>query len=144
MLDQVERRTLRVQPARENPVPFSAGPLDVELDESAGQPLGLPRRGRIAGAQADHQILGAHRLTRLHREIADDPVALVEKSDDRHPLGHRSHSGGGSGGAGNIGGGAARRLGRARIAVAARRDQAHSGKPEEPPLVHAWSGVHAL
>ena len=93
VLDDVERRRLLVQPAREHPAPALVGPLDLELDEGAGQPLILPRRGCLAGAQPDDRVLHAERLAGLHRQVADDAVALVQKADHRDPFGHRRHPG---------------------------------------------------
>jgi hypothetical protein len=93
MLDDVERRALLVQPAREDPLPAAPRLLDVELDEGAGQFLIFPRRRRIAGAQADDRVAEADRLPRLHRDVADDAVALVEQPEHRHALGHRGHPG---------------------------------------------------
>ena len=52
VLDDVERRRFLVEPAGEDPLPVPVGPLHIELDEGAGQLLRLPRRGRLAGAQA--------------------------------------------------------------------------------------------
>jgi hypothetical protein len=89
MLDDVERRRLLVQPARERPSPAFVRPLNVELDERAGEPLGLPRGGRLAGAKPDDRILHPDRLAGLHRQVTDDPVALVEQAQHRDPLGHR-------------------------------------------------------
>ncbi|MDQ3478198.1 MAG: hypothetical protein M3438_03430 [Pseudomonadota bacterium] len=57
----------------------------------------LPRRRRLAGAQADDRVLDPNRLTRLHPQVADDSIALVEQPQHRHPLGHRRYSGGGTG-----------------------------------------------
>ena len=71
--------------------------FDLELDEGAGQLFALPRRGRLARQQPDHGIPYPDRLARSQRQVADDTVALVEKTDDRDPLGHRSHPRLGSG-----------------------------------------------
>jgi hypothetical protein len=98
VLDNVERGRFLVDPAREHPPPLLVGTLDVELQEGAGQLLGLPRRRRLAGAQADDRVLGTHRLAGLHPEVMDDPVALVEEADDRHALVHRSDPRAGLGG----------------------------------------------
>jgi len=89
VLDDVERRRFLVEPAREDAPPARIAPLDVELDEGAGQRLGLPRRARLAGAQPHHDVADADRLPRLHRQIALEPVALVEQADDRDTIRHR-------------------------------------------------------
>ena len=94
MLDDVERRAFLVHPARKYTFPIGVGAADIELDEGAGQPLGLPRRGRVAGAEANQRILGADRLARLQGKIANDPVALVEQGDHRDALSHRRYPGG--------------------------------------------------
>jgi hypothetical protein len=64
------------------------GTLDVDLDEGAGQFLFLPRRRRLARAQADHQILPARRLAGMKRDVFDDAVALVEDAEHGDALGH--------------------------------------------------------
>jgi len=66
--------------------------LHVELDKSAGQFLFFPRRGRFAGAQAHNDILPTDRLAGVKRDVLDDPVSLVEDSEDRDTLRHRRHS----------------------------------------------------
>ena len=71
--------------------------FDLELDESAGQLFALPGRGRLARQQPNHCVPYPDRLARLHRQVADNTVALVEKADDRDPLGHRCHPRLGSG-----------------------------------------------
>jgi hypothetical protein len=89
MLDDVERRAFLVQPARKHALPRAAWLLYVELDEGTGEPLILPRRGRVARAQADHRVAEANRLAGFQRDVADDAVALVEQPEHRDPLGHR-------------------------------------------------------
>jgi len=92
VLDDVERRRFLVQPAREDPQPAVVAPLDFELEEGAGQFLIFPRRRGLAGKQPHGRVLDPHRLARLQRQVADDPVALVEEADDRDALGHRGHA----------------------------------------------------
>ena len=65
----------------------------VDLHEGSGQLLRLVRRGRLAGTQANDDVIVAHRLSRPKRQIARDAVALVDKADHRNSLGHRSRSG---------------------------------------------------
>jgi hypothetical protein len=91
MLDDIERRRLLVQPARENAVPALVRLLDVELDERAGQLFLFPRRGRLARAEPDDEVLPAGRLAGVERDILDDAVALVEDPQHRDPLRHRRH-----------------------------------------------------
>jgi hypothetical protein len=93
MLDHVERRAFLVQPARKDPLPTPPRLLDVELDEGAGQLLILPRGTHVARAQAHHGIAKADRLAGLERDVAHDPVALVEQPEHRDPVRHRSHPG---------------------------------------------------
>jgi hypothetical protein len=73
-------------------LPAVVGTLDVELHEGAGQLLGLPRSAGLARAQPDDGVLDPQRLTRLHRQVAHNAVALVEQADHRDPLGHRGHA----------------------------------------------------
>jgi hypothetical protein len=89
MLDDVERRRLLVEPAREDAVEGALGIGDVQLDESAGQLLNLPGRGGLAGAEANDDVADAQRLAGLQRQIALDAVALVEEADDGDALVHR-------------------------------------------------------
>jgi len=91
MLDDVERRTFLVQPAREDPLPGSVGLGNVELDKCPREALIFPRRGGIASAQADDGIAHADRLAGFERDIADDAVALVEQPKHRDALAHRGH-----------------------------------------------------
>jgi len=65
----------------------------VELDEGSGQPLDLPGRARLAGAEAHDDVADAHRLAGLQRQIARQAVPLVEQADDGDPLGHRRGAG---------------------------------------------------
>ena len=103
MLDDVERRRFLVEPAREDPLEAAVAIADVELDEGAGELLRLPRRGGLAGPEADHDVADAKRLAGLELDVARDAVALVEQADHRHPLRHRRGAGRDSGhGLGNI------------------------------------------
>ena len=68
---------------------------DVELHERAGFGRVFPRRGFLAGAQADDGVAGAQRFARLHGEVTGDAVALVEQADDGDAL---RHGGAGEGG----------------------------------------------
>jgi hypothetical protein len=89
MLDDVERGAFLVQPARKHALPGSVGLGNVQLDESPGQFLILPRRGRVAGTQADNRVAYADRLARLQCQVADNAVALVEQPKHRDALAHR-------------------------------------------------------
>lgn len=72
-------------------MPALVGLQHVELQESAGQLLILPGRGGLAGTEADDRVLHADRHARLHPDVADDAVSLVEERDDRDALRHRRH-----------------------------------------------------
>jgi hypothetical protein len=142
VLDDVERRAFLVQPAGKHPSPEIIGPLDIELDEGPGQFLVFPRRGRLAGAQADDDVLHPDRLAGLQRQVADDAVALVQQAQDRDPLGHRRHA--------RLLGGRARHFDGHGIAfgrslfvapTAGERQQRGEGESGGP---HASSGVQAL
>ena len=93
VLDGVERRSLLVEPAREDSLELALRIADVELDEGAGQLLGLPGRGRLAGTEPDDDVADPDRLTRPQLEIALQAVALVEKADHRDSPGHRRGAG---------------------------------------------------
>jgi len=100
---------IAVGPVAEQPAGKDAAPLivraaaHVELNESAGFRDIFPRRGGLAGLQADDCIAHAQRFARLHGQVAGQAVALVEQADDGGALGH--------GGAGHhvVAGGANRR-----------------------------------
>jgi len=123
-------------------LPAPVGAEHVQLDEGSGQRLQLPRRGGLAGPQANDGVLDPHRLAGPQRDVADDPVALVEQAEDGDPLLHRGDPGHG---AGALRSGrrcrTARRLPRLLDPVAAadgkRRDDTQS---QDCP--HAQSGVH--
>jgi hypothetical protein len=142
MLDDVERRAFLVDPAGEHPVPILVGALDVDLDEGAGQLLQLPRRRRLASAQANDDVFHPDCLAGLQGDVADDAVALVEQPEDRHPLGHRRD-------AGQIGGRARHfdgdgiALGRL-VGAAVAAGQRDTAGEEERGAPHPWSGVQAL
>ena len=150
MLDRVERRSLLVEPAREDPLELALRIADVELDEGAGQLLRLPGRGRLAGAEPHDGVADPHRLAGPELEIARDAVALVEKADDRDPLRHRRGAGGDRG----------HRLGnvdRPRLLIGrllalvlgptiAAGEQGQAGEEESrfrPGQDHSWPGVQA-
>jgi hypothetical protein len=149
VLDDVQRRSLLVQPAREDPLPAPLRVLDVELDEGSGQLLDLPGRRRFAGSKPDDRVADAHRLTRLQGQRARDAVALVEEAEHRDPLGHRSRPGGHCGdGLRNVdrarladGLAVATRIAAAAAVAAREGDRKHDRGAEREP--HAWSGVHA-
>jgi hypothetical protein len=63
--------------------------LHVKLHEGARQFLCLPRRGRLASAQANDHVLPARRLPWVKRDILNDPVALVEDAKNCNTLRHR-------------------------------------------------------
>jgi hypothetical protein len=142
MLDDVERGTFLVEPAREDPAPILVRPLHVDLDEGARQLLAFPRRRRLAGAQADDDVLDADRLPRLQSQILDDAVALVEQAEHGDALGHRRHARLVGGRLGNLDGDgiAFRRL---VIALAAAGKRGQPGQQECRPL-HYSPGVQAL
>ncbi|GAA4712856.1 hypothetical protein GCM10023325_05630 [Sphingomonas lutea] len=142
MLDRVERWRFLVQPARKDPLPITVGTLHVDLDEGAGQPLILPRRARLAGAQADDQVFPPDRLARPQGYRLGDPVAFVEDAHDRDALRHRGHAGlidaGRRGGVGNH-----RRaivLG-AVLAFTASREGKGAGQDRGRGEAHDYSGI---
>jgi hypothetical protein len=92
MLDDVERRRFLVHPAREDALILAVGALHVELDERAGQRLGLPRRALFAGAKPNDGVLDPHRLPGFQNQVADDSIALVEEAKHGDALRHRRRS----------------------------------------------------
>ena len=62
------------------------------MQEGSRQLFVLPRRRRLARAEADDRISDLHRLTRLQSQVAYDSVALVKQADDGDTLGHRRDS----------------------------------------------------
>ena len=69
-------------------MPPLVGAPDVDLEEGAGQLLLFPGRGRLAGAQPDDHVLRLRRLSGAKGKIADDPVALVEQTQNGDALAH--------------------------------------------------------
>jgi hypothetical protein len=151
VLDDVERRRFLVQPAGEGAVELPARVADVELDERAGQLLRLPRRGGLAGAQADDDVADPDRLARLQGQLLRNTVALVEQAENGDPLRHRRRPRRfGRHGLRNIDG--PRLGGRLVVALGAAAALAATGqgepgcdegeeRPQRRP--HAWSGVQA-
>jgi hypothetical protein len=140
VLDDVERRRFLVDPAGEHPLPFLVGALDVDLHEGAGQLLFLPRGGRLAGAQANHQILPARGLARVQRDVLHDAVALVEDGEDRDTLRHRGHSALPRSGGGDILRDSHRGI--LLLAAAAARGQRKCNQQRCGKSRHAYSGIH--
>lgn len=93
MLDDVERRTRLIEPAREDPAPAVVGPLYIDLDEGAGILEILPRRSLLAGAQADDDIADTRRFAGLQLDLARHAVALVEQAERRDAVLHRRRAG---------------------------------------------------
>jgi len=113
--------------------------LHVDLDESASQLLGLPGRGRLAGAQPDDHILPSCRLAGMQRNILDDAVALVEDSDDRHALRHRRDAALAIRRRGGLPGGRQWGIGfRLALTASGERKRDQQWCPKRP---HAYSGI---
>ncbi len=90
MLDDIAVRPFLEQPARKDAMPLIVAAFaHVELHEGAGFGDFFPRRGLLAGAQADDGIVDAKGLARLHLERAGDAVAFVEDADFGDALRHR-------------------------------------------------------
>jgi hypothetical protein len=102
MFDDVERRRFLVEPPRKNAAPTLVRLLDVDLHERAGQLLLFPRRGRLASAQANDDILPSRRLAGMERDVLDDPVALVEDAKHGDALRHRRNAALSIGGRGRL------------------------------------------
>jgi hypothetical protein len=147
MLDDVERRALLPQPARENPLELALRVAHVELDEGAGQPLLLPGRGRFTGEQANHHVADPDRLARAQGEVALLQVALVEQMEDGHALGHRRGPGRNLGHTlvdrDDLGLALIARFALGRAAGAAGGERQRQGRGDEGRPPHLYSGVQA-
>ena len=142
MLDDVERGAVLVDPAREDPCELLVRALHVDLQKGAGQPLGLPRRGCLAGAQADDDVFDAHRLAGAQGQVAHDAVALVEQADNRDALAHRRRADlVDDRRQGDVVGNLVYRL---FVAAAARAERERGGNQQGAAAPHASSGVQAL
>jgi hypothetical protein len=80
MLNHVEPRRLLVEPAGEDALDPVLRIQHIHLDESAGQPLVLPRGRRLAGAKPHDHVARAHGLAGAQLDVARDAVALVQKA----------------------------------------------------------------
>jgi hypothetical protein len=141
VLDDIERWRFLVEPAREDPLPALVDLLDVELDERSGERWRFPWRGGFARPQPDDRIAHPQRLPRLHCQVANDAVALVEQADHRDPLGHRRL-------ADILQRGPFARVDQRRLrllvvggAIASAKQR--GGDEQERGSAHAYSGVHA-
>ena len=150
VLDRVERRSLLVEPAREDSLELALRVADVELDEGAGQLLSLPGRGGLAGAKPDDGVADPDRLARPELEIARDSVALVEKADHRDPPRHGGRPRGDRGHRLGDVDGFGLRLGLALVrnlrTAVARGQQSETGEEKSrlgPRPDHSWPGVQA-
>jgi len=91
VLDDVEAGRFLEHPAREDLAPgdLGAGIVNEDLDERAGLLGRFPRRGALAGGEADDHVAHAPSLARFHLEVLREVVALVEQADHGDALGHR-------------------------------------------------------
>lgn len=93
VLDHVALGALLEQPARKDAIPFVVAlVLHRQLHEGAGFGRILPRRGLFARAQPHDRTADARGLARLHLELADEAVALVEQAEHRDALVHRGRA----------------------------------------------------
>jgi hypothetical protein len=139
VLDDVERRRFLVEPPGEDPVPALVGLLHVDLDERAGQLLLFPRRGRLARPQPYDDVLPAHRLAGVERDILDDAVALVEDAEHGDALRHRRHAALAVGGRGGL---PRRRQGLVgRLAALPARGERKRSDQGYDGCLHAYSGI---
>ncbi len=93
MFDGVERGGFLEQPARKITAPAVGIVMDDDLDEGAGQLIGLVRLGLVAGADLDHQIADADALAGAEAHVARQAVALVEHAEHGDAFGHRGRAG---------------------------------------------------
>ena len=73
-------------------MPTLVRPLHVKLHESAGQLLIFPGRRRLARTQPHDRVIHPDSLPGLQRQVANDPVTLVQKSEDGDTLSHRGNA----------------------------------------------------
>jgi len=98
MFQRIERRTLRKYPAGKYAPRRSyhgAAHLRrriVDLEIGCGLPC-LPRRRRLARADADRERGEAQRLARMNGKLLRLPVALIERRKMDDTLGHRRDGG---------------------------------------------------
>ena len=142
MLDHVQRRGLLVEPAREDPLPPAARLLHVQLHERPGQLVELPRRRRLAGAQANDGILDPQRLARAKGDVARNPVTLVEEAQHGDPLVHRGGARGRHSGLLRDCRGALSRLWLIALRTVAARER-NPGDKRQVEAAHPYSGVQA-
>jgi hypothetical protein len=94
VLDDVQRRRFLVEPAGEHPAELAVRAPYVQLDEGAGQLLGLPGRRGLATAQPHDHVADPDGLAGPEGEVALEAVALVEQAEHCDPFGHRRRAGG--------------------------------------------------
>lgn len=120
------------------------GPQPVDLDKGTGQLLTFPRRGRFAREQPHRDILDPHRLARPQRQVADNPVALVEQPQHGHALGHWGDPGLLGGSARHVDcDGLVLRFASLVREVATARGQQQGKRKDGGGTGHAYSGFHA-
>jgi hypothetical protein len=139
VLDHVQRRRFLVEPAREHPVPSLVRPLNVDLHESAGELLFLPRRRRLARAQAHEQILPSRRLAGVERNRLYDSIALVEDAEHCNALRHGRHAALPGRRDGHVGWGGRLRILLLTAAASSKRQREQQRCGGERP--HAYSGI---
>jgi hypothetical protein len=94
VLDDIAVGPVFEQPARENAPPSVAAMIEHDqLNKSARFLRRFPLGGAFAGTQANDGPPDPDTLTRFQRDVADQPVALVEQAEKRHALFHRSDAG---------------------------------------------------
>jgi hypothetical protein len=93
VLDHVAVGPLAENPARKDAIPFVVALiLHRQLHERTRLGRILPRRGLLACAEPHDSAADARRFAGLHLEIADEPVTLVEQTDDGNAVGHRGRA----------------------------------------------------
>jgi hypothetical protein len=93
VLDDVAVGPFTENPARKDAIPFVVALiLHRQLDKGAGFGRVFPRRSRLARAQANDRTADSRCVARLHLDIADQPVTLVEQADHRDAFTHRGRA----------------------------------------------------
>jgi hypothetical protein len=156
MFNHIEAGRFAKQPAGEHPA-VPAGPTfaDIDLNESTDLLRQFPRRGALAGREADDHRADLAALAGLERNVLREIVALVEQAKRGHAVFHRgctARLGIGSRRAGGGWSGGIKRdaLGLRLTGAVASGEQKRAGSrrcekpaPHDPAQPSALSGVQA-
>lgn len=93
MFDHIALWPFAEEPARKDAIPFLiAGILHQQLHKGSGFGGVFPWGGLFARAQPHDHIAHAAGFARLHGEILNQAIALVQQADFSNPIGHRGNA----------------------------------------------------